>query len=92
MSLNRWTKALKTVVPGTIEATTLPPLAVGKRPNLSHLPRDLIPYSCYIEIDEEDLHMLVVPPAFQGILRDWIKIPLPCCVAISTRRWCDEWV
>jgi hypothetical protein len=34
--------------------------------------------------------MLVVPPAFQAGLRDWIKISLSRCVAIFACRWCDE--
>lgn len=23
---------------------------------------------------------------------DWLKIPLPRCIPVSTCRWCDEWV
>jgi hypothetical protein len=35
--------------------------------------------------------MLVVPPAFQANLREWIEIPVSRSVAISAYRWCDEW-
>jgi hypothetical protein len=35
--------------------------------------------------------MLIVPPSFQKVLKEWIKIPLPRCVVVSACRWCDEW-
>jgi hypothetical protein len=66
--LNRWTKALKPVVPRRIEAASRPPLAVGARPKIGHLPRPIIPRRFYVELDVNDLHMLVVPPAFRTTL------------------------
>jgi hypothetical protein len=36
--------------------------------------------------------MVVVPPAFQAGLREWIKIPMLRHVTISACMWCDEWV
>jgi hypothetical protein len=77
LPLNRWTKALKSVVLGRIEAAVLPPPVVGKRSKRSHLPRALSPHRYYVQLNENDLHMLFVPPAFQAGLREWIKIPLP---------------
>jgi hypothetical protein len=60
LSLNWWTKALKPVVPGRIEAQ-LPLPDLVKRLKLEHLPRGLFSIYCYVQLVEDDLHMLVVP-------------------------------
>ena len=92
MAINRWAKALKPVVPGREEAATQQQNARGRQPKLGHHPRAEVPRRCVIQLDTEDVHMLVVPPAFQQGFRDWIRIPLPRVVPVSDCRWCDEWV
>ena len=38
------------------------------------------------------MYMLVVPPAFQKEVKEWLKIPMSRVVPVSACRWRDEWV
>jgi hypothetical protein len=90
--VNRWTSALKPVLPGRVEVLLMPPPTVGRQPNLGHIARALMPRRFYVQLNTDDLHMIVVPPWFQDALREWIKIPLPRSVPLSACRFCYEWV
>jgi hypothetical protein len=75
--LNRWTKSLKPVVLDRIQAVAVPPHTHGRQPKLGNIPRAIITQRWYIQLDVNELHMLVIPLAFQQDLKEWIKIPLP---------------
>jgi hypothetical protein len=84
--------ALKSKVPGSLEAVLMPPPTVGLLPKLGHLTRAMMPWRFYVQLSTDDLHMLFMPPWFQHVLQEWIKIPLPCSVQLYISRFCDEWV
>jgi hypothetical protein len=91
LALNQWTWALKLLVPGRIHPVAVPP-HTGCQPKLGHIPRPLILHPWYAQLDVDDLHMLVVPHAFQQGLKEWINIPLARRVGVSTCHFCDYWV
>jgi hypothetical protein len=79
-------------VPGRVEAVLMPPHTVGRQPKRGHIARAMMSRWFVMQLTTDDLHMLVVPPWFQHAFREWIKIPLPRSVALSSYRFCDEWV
>ncbi|KAE8804412.1 hypothetical protein D1007_19442 [Hordeum vulgare] len=36
--------------------------------------------------------MLVIPPKFMEVMKEWLKVKLPCVVRLSTNKWCKFWV
>jgi hypothetical protein len=52
----------------------------------------MTPWRFIVQLTMDDLHMLIVLLWFQHALRDWIKIPLPHNVPLSSCRFCEEWV
>ena len=92
LPINRWARAAKVVVRGRTEAALQPPSVKGRQPKLGHHARAEVPRRFIMQLEQDDLHMLIVPPTFQKALRDWIRIPLPRVVPVSACRWCDEWV
>jgi hypothetical protein len=52
----------------------------------------MMPQRFYVQLSTYDFHMLVVPPCFEHALREWVNIPLPRNVTLSSCHFCDEWV
>ena len=83
----------KTVVEGREEeATELMKMGKGKRPRIGHMPRPLVLWRFYTQLDRGDLHMLVIPRSFHVALKEWLTIPLPRCIPIGACKFCDEHV
>jgi hypothetical protein len=61
ISINRWTQALKPMVPSRIEVAVMPPHIHRRQPKPGHIPKVLILRSFYIQFSAEDLRMIFVP-------------------------------
>ena len=85
---NVW--VVKPVVQGRKEATDVP--CNQKLPRDLSLPKEPLPHGFYVQLDMDDMHKLVIPPAFQKALKVFLKFSLPTCIGMSVCRWCQEWV
>ena len=60
----------KTMLPGREEeAQELLKVVKGKKPKVGHMPRLEVPRRFYMQLDQEDLHMLLISRAFHASLK-----------------------
>jgi hypothetical protein len=67
-------------VRGRVDVVLMPPPTVSCQPKLGHISMSMTP------------RRFIVPPWFHHALQEWIKIPLPHSVPLSSFCFYDEWV
>ncbi|KAE8797392.1 Protein transport protein Sec31A [Hordeum vulgare] len=84
---NLWLKRVN--LPGRAAFMSLPRCR-GRAPKTGHEvgSRELLHF--YVQIkDEEDLAMLVIPPKFEEVMREWLAVKLPRVIRLTTNKWCE---
>lgn len=64
----------------------------GWQTTVVHIPRPVEPRRFYVQLDDDDLVMLVIPRPFQPVLKDWLQIPLPRSMPLSECLYNADWV
>ena len=86
---NGW--AVKPSVQGRKEAAADLSSPVG-RPRYLCMFKEPVPRRFYVQLDMDDMHMLVIPSAFQKVLKVFLKFRLPTSICLSACRSCEEWI
>ncbi|KAE8810133.1 40S ribosomal protein S5-1 [Hordeum vulgare] len=51
------------------------------------------PIGFYVQIhDQEEIAMLVIPPKFRSVMKQWLVINPPRAASLSANKWCEFWV
>ncbi|KAE8797777.1 Protein TOC75, chloroplastic [Hordeum vulgare] len=51
------------------------------------------PLRFYVQIKHmEDLTMLIIPPKFVEVMKEWLVVKLPPIVRLSANKWSELWV
>ena len=83
---NRWLKRVN--LPGRAAFMSLS-CSRGRAPRTGHEERSQEPLRFYVQIkDEEDLAMLVIPPKFMEVMKEWLPVRLSHVIEISANKWC----
>ena len=84
---NRW---LKRVDLSGRAAFTRQPHSRGRSPRTGHEEGSWEPLCFYCQIkDEEDLAMLVIPPKFREVMKQWLVIKPLRVVRLLANKWCE---
>ena len=66
------------------------PLGAGRGPMTGHEEGARQPIRFYVQIhDQEDIAMLITPPAFKPVMTQWLVLGPPCVVSLSANKWCE---
>ena len=82
---NRWLK--RVVLPGRVEFMRMA-LGAGRRPRSGHEEGAREPIRFYVQIaDQEDIAMLIIPPALRPVMKQWLVTGPPCVVSVQVQMF-----
>ncbi|KAE8803825.1 Protein TOC75, chloroplastic [Hordeum vulgare] len=87
---NQWLN--RVVVLGRVEYMSMT-LSARMTPRTGHEEGAWEPIRFYVQIhDQEDITMLVIPPAFRPMMKQWLVTNPPLVIGLSANKWCEFWV
>lgn len=85
--MNHWLKRVN--LPDKAAFMSLP-CSRQRAPRTGHEEGSREPLRFYVQIqDEEDLAMLIIPPKFMEVMKEWLTVKFQRVVSLSANKWCE---